>query len=167
MENIIRTIDASNVDRYGFFCYKSKPKTQGFRQKHEWLGTCLAEGVRLKIIYDGDRSAGFIEYVPGEHTWRAVNAPGFMVIHCTWVVGNGKGKGYGTCLLEQVEDEAVRIGMYGLATVSSGSTRLVKKGCFLRHGFEVVDQAHQPLNCWRKGLTHQSTLLSHRTGRAD
>ncbi|OGN89570.1 MAG: hypothetical protein A2Y88_12950 [Chloroflexi bacterium RBG_13_48_10] len=141
MENIIRTIDASNVDRYGFFCYKSKPKTQGFRQKHEWLGTCLAEGVRLKIIYDGDRSAGFIEYVPGEHTWRAVNAPGFMVIHCTWVVGSGKGNGYGARLLEQVEDEAVRLGMYGLATVSSGSTWLAKKGFFLRHGFEVVDQA--------------------------
>jgi GNAT superfamily N-acetyltransferase len=141
MENIIRTIDASNVDRYGFFCYKSKPKTQGYRQKREWLGACLAEGVRLKIIYEGDRSAGFIEYAPGEHTWRAIHAPGYMVIHCMWVVGSGKGKGYGARLLEQVQDEAMRLGMYGLATVSSGSTWLTKKGFFLRHGFEGVDQA--------------------------
>ena len=31
MENIIRTIDPANVDRYGFFCYKSKPKTLGYQ----------------------------------------------------------------------------------------------------------------------------------------
>jgi GNAT superfamily N-acetyltransferase len=141
MDTHIRTIDTSNVDRYGFFCYKSKPKTQGFRQKREWLGNCLAEGVRLKIIYEGERSAGFIEYAPGEYTWRAVHAPGYMVIQCMWVVGSGKGKGYGSRLLEQVIDEAERLGMYGVATVSSLSTWLAKKGFFLQHDFEVVDQA--------------------------
>ena len=39
---LIRTIDPSNVDRYGFFCYKSKPKTEGFHQKRAWLGSCPA-----------------------------------------------------------------------------------------------------------------------------
>ena len=141
MDNIIHTIDPSNVDRYGFFCYKSKPKTQGFRQKREWLGSCLAEGVRLKILYEGERSAGFIEYAPGEYTWRAVQAPGYLVIHCMWVVGSGKGKGYGARLLDQVVDEAESLGMYGVAAVSSDSTWLAKKGFFLHHGFEVVDQA--------------------------
>jgi L-amino acid N-acyltransferase YncA len=141
MENIIRTIDSSNVDRYGFFCYKSKPKTQGYHQKREWLGSCMPEGVRLKIIYEGERSAGFIEYAPGEYTWRAVLAPGYMVIHCMWVVGSGKGKGHGSRLLEQVVDEAQKLGMFGVATVSSGSTWLAKKGFFLQHGFEVVDSA--------------------------
>ena len=141
MDTDIRTIDPSNVDRYGFFCYKSKPKTQGFSQKREWLGNCLAEGVRLKIIYEGERSTGFIEYAPGEYTWRAVLAPGYMIIHCMWVVGSGKGKGYGYRLLEQVVDEAEKKGMYGVAVVSSASTWLAKKGFFLHHGFEVVDQA--------------------------
>ena len=37
-----------------------------------------------------------------EYTWRVVHAPGYMVIHCMWVVGSGKGKGYGSRLLEQV-----------------------------------------------------------------
>jgi L-amino acid N-acyltransferase YncA len=141
VENIIRSIDASNVDRYGFFCYKSKPKTQGYHQKREWLGSCMPEGVRLKIIYEGERSAGFIEYAPGEHTWRAVLAAGYMVIHCMWVVGSGKGKGYGSRLIEQVVDEAEKLGMFGVVTVCSGSTWLVKKGFFLQHGFEVVDKA--------------------------
>ncbi len=141
MENVIHTIDASNVDRYGFFCYKSKPKTPGYRQKRDWLDGCLAEGLRLKIIYEGDRSAGFIEYVSGEYTWRAVMAAGYMVIQYTWVVGSGKGNGYGSRLLEQVMREAESLGMYGLAVVSSASTWLAKKGFFLRNGFKVVDQA--------------------------
>ncbi len=141
MENIIHTIDASNVDRYGFFCYKSKPKTDGYRQKREWLEGSLAEGLRLKIIYEGTRSAGFIEYAPGESTWRVVRAAGHMVIHCMWVVGSAKGNGYGARLLEQVVSEAQSKGMYGVAVVCSGSTWLAKKGFFIHHGFEVVDQA--------------------------
>jgi L-amino acid N-acyltransferase YncA len=141
LENVILTIDTSNVDRYGFFCYKSKPKTPGYHQKREWLEGCLTEGLRLKIIYEGNRSAGFIEYTPGESTWRAVQAAGYMVIHCMWVVGSGKGKGYGSRLLEQVDREARSKGMYGLVTVSSSSTWLTKKGFFLRHGFQVADQA--------------------------
>lgn len=141
MENVIHTIDASNVDRYGFFCYKSKPKTAGYRQKREWLGNCLLDGLRLKIIYEGARSAGFIEYAPGEYSWRAVQAAGYQVIHCMWVVGSGKGKGYGWRLLEQSIAEAQSKGMYGLAVVSSSSTWLARKGFFLHNGFEVVDQA--------------------------
>jgi L-amino acid N-acyltransferase YncA len=141
MENVIHTIDASNVDRYGFFCYKSKPKTPGYRQKREWLEGCLPEGLRLKIIYEGNRSAGFIEYAPGEATWRAIQAAGYMVIHCMWVVGSGKGKGYGSRLLELVISEAESLGMFGVAVVSSASTWLTKKGFFLRNGFKVVDQA--------------------------
>ena len=141
MENIIRTIDPSNVDRYGFFCYKSKPKTQGYQQKRAWLANNLPEGVRVKIIYEGERSAGFVEYASGEATWRVVNAPGYLVIHCMWVVGSGKGKGYGSRLLGQVMDDAERLGMFGVAVVSSDSTWLTKKDFFLHHGFEVVDQA--------------------------
>jgi len=141
MENVIHTIDASNVDRYGFFCYKSKPKTPGYRQKREWLSGCLSEGLRLKIIYEGNRSTGFIEYAPGESTWRAVQAAGYMVIHCMWVVGSGKGKGYGSRLLGQVISEAQSKGMFGVAVVSSASTWLAKKNFFLRNGFTVVDQA--------------------------
>lgn len=141
MDTIIRTIDPSNVDRYGFFCYKSRPKTDGYRKKRARLGGCLADGLRLKIIYEGRRSEGFIEYTPGEYTWRAIQAAGYMVIHCMWVVGSGKGKGYGARLLEQVISEAESLGMYGVLTLSSQSTWLAREGFFLHHGFEVVNQA--------------------------
>lgn len=141
MENVIHTIDASNVDRYGFFCYKSKRHTAGYRHKRQWLDTSLAEGLHIKIIYEDERSAGFVEYARGEATWRAVDAIGYMVIHCMWVVGTGQGKGYGARLLDQVLSDAQAKGMYGVAVVTSGSTWLAKKGFFLHHGFELVDKA--------------------------
>jgi L-amino acid N-acyltransferase YncA len=141
MENVIHTIDPSNVDRYGFFCYKSKPKAYGFRHKRDWLAGSMAEGLRLKIIYEDARSAGFVEYAPGEASWRVVQATGYMVIHCMWVVGSNKGKGYGERLLDQVTDEAKHQGMFGLAVVSSSSTWLAKKGFFTHHGFRVIDKA--------------------------
>jgi L-amino acid N-acyltransferase YncA len=141
MEHVIHTIDPSNVDRYGFFCYKSKPKAYGFRHKRAWLEGSMAEGLRIKIIYEGARSAGFVEYTPGEASWRVVQAAGYMVIHCMWVVGSHKGKGYGARLLDQVTDEAKHQGMFGLAVVSSSGTWLAHKGFFLHHGFQVVDKA--------------------------
>lgn len=154
MDLSIRAIDVSNVDRYGFFCYKSKPKTNGYRQKRDWLGNCLPDGVRLKILYQNDRSAGFIEYAPSDYTWRVVNAPGCMVIHCMWVVGSGKGKGYGSRLLEQVESDAASQGMHGVAVLASNSTWLAKKEFFLHHGFEVVDQAPPSFELLIKRFNH-------------
>ena len=83
----IVTVDATNVDEYGFFCYKSKPKSAGYRQKLGWLRERFAEGMRIQILYEGKRSVGFVEYMPGEAAWRAVDAAGYMLIHCIWVVG--------------------------------------------------------------------------------
>ena len=90
----IVTVDAGNVDRLGFFCYMSKPKAPGYRQKRDWLLARFAEGLRIKMLHEtGGRTVGFIETIPGEYAWRVVNALGYTVIHCLWVVGQGKGKG--------------------------------------------------------------------------
>ena len=70
----IVTVDADNVDEERFFCYKSKPKTEGYHRKLAWLRERFAEGMRIKIVYEGKRSVGFVEYIPGEFAWRAVEA---------------------------------------------------------------------------------------------
>jgi len=137
----IVTVDASNVAEQGFFCYKSKPKSEGYRLKKDWLAARFAEGLRIKVLYEGERSVGFIEYTPGEAAWRAVRAPGYTVIHCLWVVGKGKGQGYGTRLLNACVEEARAAGRQGVAVVTSSRVWLAKNKLFLRNGFEVVDQA--------------------------
>lgn len=137
----IVTVDAANVEEEGFFCYKSKPKAEGYRQKLAWLWERFAEGLRIHILYEGKRSVGFIETMPGETTWRAVRAPGYTVVHCLWVVGQGKGQGYGTRLLNACVEEARAAGRPGVAMVASSGVWLAKNKLFLRNGFEVVDQA--------------------------
>lgn len=135
------TVNASNVDKHSFFCYKSKPKSEGYQRKRAWLEARFAEGMQLRMIYEGQRSVAFIEYIPGEFAWRAVHAPGYMLIHCLWVVGKGKGKGYAARLLAECEAEAQARGMTGVAMVTSSGVWLADKPILVKAGYEAVASA--------------------------
>jgi L-amino acid N-acyltransferase YncA len=136
----IIAVDAGNVDRLGFFCYMSKPKAPGYRRKRAWLAARFDEGLRIKMLHEtGGRTVGFIEYLPGEYAWRAVNAAGYLVIHCLWVVGQGKGKGHGTRLLQACLADARAEGWRGVAMVASDGVWLAGRQIFLKNGFEQVD----------------------------
>lgn len=138
----IKTVDAGNVDESGFFCYMSKRKEPGYKQKRDWLEARFAEGMKIKIIHEiGGRDTAFIEYIPGEYAWRAVYAAGYMVIHCLWVVGKGKGKGYSKVLIEECLNDARKQKMKGVAMLTSDRTWLVSKDVFEHNGFTEVDSA--------------------------
>jgi len=138
----IQNVTASNVDKSGFFCYMSKPKAPGYQHKLTWLQERLAEGMQIKILHEtGGRNVAFIEYIPGEYAWRAVHAPGYLVIHCLWVVGKGKGKGYGTRLVQDCIAEARTLGKHGVVMLSSDATWLAGKKLFLHNRFIQIDQA--------------------------
>ena len=111
--------------RLAFFCYMIKRKTDGFQRKLNWLKARFAEGMRIKMLELPER--GFIEYIPGEYAWRAINARGYMVIHCLWVVGKSRGKGYAGVLLNQCIEDARQSGMKGVAMVTSERIWLVGK----------------------------------------
>ncbi len=138
----IKTVDASNMDETGFFCYMSKRKEAGYKQKHDWLEARFAEGMKIKILHEnGTRDTAFIEYIPGEYAWRAVHSKGYMFIHCLWVVGKGKGKGYGNTLIEECIKDARAQRMKGVAILTSDRTWLVGREIFERNGFAEVDSA--------------------------
>ena len=63
---MITVDDADKAAEHGFFCYKSKPKAEGYRCKLAWLEQRFAEGLQIKMIHEDDRSVGFIEYTPAE-----------------------------------------------------------------------------------------------------
>ena len=109
-------VNANNVEQTGFFCYMSKRKTEGFQRKLRWLKARFAEGMRIKMFELPER--GFIEYIPSEYAWRAVDAKGYMFIHCLWVVGKSKGKGLAGVLLEECINDAKQSGMNGVAMVA-------------------------------------------------
>lgn len=138
----IYDVNAKNVDQTGFFCYMSKRKEAGFKQKREWLEARFSEGMKIKIVHEtGARDTGFIEYIPGEYAWRAFQAPGYMVIHCLWVVGRGKEKGFGSALIKACLEDAKAQGKAGVVMLTTDRVWLAKKNVFLKNGFKEVDHA--------------------------
>ena len=136
----IVSVDATNVSERGFFCFKSKPKSVGYAQKTDWLQERFSEGLKIQIVYEGERSVGFIEYIPAEFAWRAVQAPGYLLIHCLWVVGRAKNQGYGSRLLDICLADAREMGASGVAMVTSSRPWLAGSKLLLKHGFERVDE---------------------------
>lgn len=135
-------IDENNVDKLGFFCYMSKRKEPGWKQKRKWLSQRFKEGLKILMVNEvGRRITAFIEYIPGEYAWRAVYAPGYLVIHCLWVVGQGRAKGFGSRLIEACVQDARAQDKLGVVMVSSDRPWLADKEAFLRNGFKQVDQA--------------------------
>jgi len=136
------TVDTpGKAAQHGFFCYKSKPKSDGYGGKLAWLEDRFAEGRQIRIVKEDGRSVGFIEYTPGEFAWRPVMAPGYLFVHCLWVVGRAKAKGYGSRLLEACVDDARAMGKHGVALLTKKGGYLVGRRLFLKHGFEALDRA--------------------------
>jgi N-acetylglutamate synthase-like GNAT family acetyltransferase len=138
----IKTVDASNVDEAGFFCYMSARKAPGYKQKREWLEQRFAEGLKIKIVHEiGGRDTAFIEYIPGRYAWRAIHAPGYMVIHCLWVVGKGRGKGYGNLLIQECLADARAQKMHGVVMLTSDRAWIPSREIFESNSFTEVASA--------------------------
>ncbi len=135
----ILDVTADNVDELGFFCYMSKRKSEGWQRKLAWVKERFAEGMRIKLLKLPDR--GFIEYMPGERAWRGVNADGYMVIHCLWVIGKSKKQGHAKALLQACVDDARASGMKGVAMVTSEGNWLMGKKFLVKQGWECVETA--------------------------
>ncbi len=133
----ILDVNETNVDELGFFCYMSKRKSEGYKRKLAWVKERFKEGLRIKMLQLPDR--GFIEYIPGEYAWRAINADGYMVIHCLWVVGKSKKQGYARALLQACVDDAKASGMKGVAMVTSEGNWLMSKKFLVKQGWETAD----------------------------
>ena len=138
----IISINETNIEEYGLLCQKSKKKEEGYQKKLEWIRERFKEGLKYHILLVEERgkltSRGFIEYIPGEYCWRGIDATGYMVIHCIWVVGKIKGLGFGSMLLEKCIEDAK--GMKGVAVVTAKTTWLPNSKLFVKHGFKKVDE---------------------------
>jgi ribosomal protein S18 acetylase RimI-like enzyme len=141
MKPVIVDVNRENVSRYPVACFMN-PASEGYRQKVAWLKKRLAEGLKIKLLYfENDRKChGYIEYLPGECAWRAVESPGYLFIHCLWVYPDkAKNKGYGSLLLEECIRDAEEQGKYGVTAVASDGAFMAKKDIFLKNGFQAVE----------------------------
>jgi GNAT superfamily N-acetyltransferase len=134
------TVTADNVEKTGFFCKMSARKEAGYQRKLAWLKARFDEGLQMRLLGEGER--GFIEFIPGDHAWRAIRRAGdYLVIHCLWVVGRSKGKGFSRYLIEEALAAAEAGGFKGVAAVTSRNNWLIDPGILTHHGFESVAEA--------------------------
>ena len=97
----------TNADNIGAcsFCGNKAAKNEGHRRKSDWLKKRYAEGLRYKVLRSREfGDIGMIEYAPGSHAWRPVEAEGYLVIHCLMVNSKHKGKGLGAVLLDRLSE---------------------------------------------------------------
>jgi GNAT superfamily N-acetyltransferase len=116
------------------------PKHELYHKKVEWLHQQFEHGLMIKLLYveDQKKPVGFVEYVPGELCWRAVEAEGYMFIHCLWT--NGKKfqhQGLGSRLIEAVEEDAA--GMRGVASITSDAAFMASRALFEKNGYSVAE----------------------------
>lgn len=140
----IQIIDANadNICNYAHCGYKNV-KRKEFVSKTDWVKKRFSEGMKYKILHSSEKGAiGFIEYIPGKFSWRAVQADTYMLIHCIMIISNKyQGKGYGSLLLRECIKDAKKQKLYGVAAVTSKGTFMAGNDIFLRNGFQVIDEA--------------------------
>ena len=133
--------NAGNIGACSFCGYKDA-NNLGHRRKTNWLKKRFAEGLRYKVLRSrkfGD--IGMIEYAPGNHAWRPVEAEGYLVIHCLMVNGKHKGKGLGRLLLDSCLSDAKKNNCRGVAVVTSSDSFMAGSALFLKAGFVLVESA--------------------------
>ena len=116
---------------------------EGRCQKNCWLQTNFKIGLRAKVAVTPDnRQCGYIEYLPGEHAWRGVDARGYMFIHCIWTfLKQYQGKGLGSLMVQACLDAARHAGMKGVAVIARDQPWIAGDALYLKNGFTLVDTA--------------------------
>jgi L-amino acid N-acyltransferase YncA len=138
----LEIVGPENLDACGIGCVLDT-RHEGFQPKTDWLRRRFAEGLRFLLARDrAGKPLAFLEFAPGEHAWRPVDAAGWLFVHCLWVYPRGrKHPGLGTRLIRACIDEARRADARGVAAMVSDGPWMAGKAVFLRNGFEVVAAA--------------------------
>ena len=140
---ILIDVNEENISQYPPTCFLN-PNNIGYQIKAKWLKQRFPEGLKIKLLYlENDKKChGFIEYVPGENAWRAVEAKEYLFIHCIWVSPNKfKNKGYGSLLVDECIKDAETQGKAGVAVIASEGPFMANKELFLKNGFREVQKS--------------------------
>ena len=141
MSNVeIITITKQNINSYPPRCFL-KPDNPGQIQKNKWVIDRFSEGMTVKLLYIDKKLSGYIEYIPGNHAWRAVDAKNYLFIHCIWMYPNKyKDQGLGSSLINECIEDAKALDLCGVSVVTSDDSFMASKDIFEKNGFSIVQQ---------------------------
>jgi len=133
--------DKNLADHPQAICFIN-PKHEHYSKKVDWYKREFKKGLKIKLLYiEGEKKpVGYVEFVPGEHCWRAVSAENYMFIHCLWTTGKKyQHQGLGSLLLQDVEREAKD--MSGVVAVTSDKAFMANKEIFLKNGYRILAES--------------------------
>lgn len=118
---------------------RSKKPHPGVEAKRQWLAERLREGHVFRKL--DAKATVFIEYAPLETAWVPIAGDNFLYIYCLWVLGDFKGKGYGTQLMEYCLADARKKGKSGVCMLGAAKQKswLSDQAFAKKYGFETVD----------------------------
>jgi hypothetical protein len=124
-------------------CGLKNVEHEGRIRKANWLKTYFKKGMKAKLLLtEKNIQLGYIEYIPGQYSWRGIEADGYMFIHCLWTYWKKyKKKGYGRLLIQTCIDDAKKEKYKGVAVVAREKPWLANSQIFLKNGFKIVDTA--------------------------
>jgi len=139
---LIVDVNARNITEHPEVICFINPKHPSYPLKVRWLRKRFGEGLKIKLLCGKNekRCFGFIEYMPGEFAWRAVEAKDYLFIHCLWIYKNSnKNKGFGSLLVGECIKDAVEGGKKGVAVIASDGPFIAGREIFLKNGFRMIE----------------------------
>lgn len=133
-------VNKNNIDNEHICCiFLGGKSDEGILAKKELMRQRFDEGYKFKKL--NIHGKVFIDYVPAENAWAAVDAPNYMFIRCLWVSGKYKKQGYAKQLLQKCFDDAKD--MNGVIVITTGKKKpfFTDKKFFIKQGFELADTA--------------------------
>lgn len=137
----IINITSKNIDQFDHCLIKNR-NLAGYKAKTDWMNSQFKDGLIVKrVLSDGGDTMGFIEYIPIENAWRAVDGSSWLFIHCIFSYPKKfQGMGVAKLLIDDVIRESQRLKLNGVAVMASKSSFIADKRVFEKYGFEVCDQ---------------------------
>jgi hypothetical protein len=150
---VLIDVNLSNRDSLPCCGIKS-PAHPGVVAKRRWLKQHLTLGLKARILIDDDgKPCGYIESIPGEYAWRAVDARGYLFIHCIWNHSKrNRDKGWGSAMIQSCLHVAKAAGMNGVAVMTREGPWSAGAALFDANGFKLVDTAEPDCLLWVRKL---------------
>ncbi len=140
-------------------CGIQNPAHPGLVSKRLWLMEHFKLGLKARVLMDEDgKPCGYIEYLPGEHAWRGVNASGYMFIHCIWNHSKrNRSKGWASAMVEACVADTRVARMSGIAVMTRQGPWMAGGALFKENGFEIVEVAPPDYQLWVRKLKPRAT----------
>jgi hypothetical protein len=163
-------IDLDCANLHSLPCCGIKNSTHpGVIAKRHWIEQQLRFGLKARLLIDDDaKPCGYIESIPGEYAWRAVNARGYMFIHCIWNHSkHNRDKGWGGAMIAACMRDAKAEGMNGVAVMTREAPWIAGPALFDANGFKLVDTAPPDCQLWVRKLKPRAANPSFKRNGAE